>query len=281
MKRFNLLLTLFLGFVYSCSPPPKKPVETSTKPATHDSATTPVSNAWKFYSVERARYENSEYSVIVETAYVLPDTLKHDSSYYCHGNLMLFMDKKNKTVDSIELAEDCTDGVIIQDVTKELHFKKPVFDIASPGGSDYYTCEFIQFKGGKLNKLFEIPELGHPVSLHWKDEHTLTGFIQDRDELVYAFKDYPVEVSLDDYEVKYDKPVRQIIGYTTEVLDNFDGYCLAGNNKTKYPVKKGTTILIDSLNRSTNIVRIIVKDTIVVFVPFSTIKEKVQVNAAG
>jgi hypothetical protein len=273
---------MFLGLLFSCSQVPKKVDGTATNITTIDTTINIAnSSTEKYYSVERGHYVSKDYLVMVKSNYLLTDTLKNDSSYYCQGNFLYLIDKVNKILDSIELAEGCESGIIIQDVTQSLHFKTPLFNISTPSGSDYYTCEFIGYSDS-LKKLFEIPEFGRPAALEWKDKHTLTGFIKDRDELVNDFQDYPVTVSLDNYEVKYEKPAKQKIGYTTKVLYDFSGYRLPeGIRQTKYLIKKGTTIFIDSLNRSTNTVRIIVNDTVVIYVPFSNIKDKVQINAAG
>lgn len=183
-------------------------------------------------------------------------------------------------MDSIGLAEGCETGVIIQDVTQHLHFKSPLFNISSPGGSDTYTSEFIEYKNDSLQKLFEISDY-NPVELEWKDGHTLTGFIKDRDEVVDNFEDYPVTVSLSDYSVKIGRPNKQEIGFSTIALADFEGYQIVDNLKSPYVVKKGTTVLIDSLNRKTNIVRLTIRDSIIIYVPVSKIKDKVQNNAAG
>jgi len=142
------------------------------------------------------------------------------------------------------------------------------------------TNEFIEYKNGSLKKLFEIFDY-NPVKLERKDQHTLIGFVKDRDEVVSNFQDYPVIVSLDDYSVKIERPSKQKIGYETVALSDFEGYQVNENFKTRYLVRRGTIVLIDSINRRTNIVRITINDTIIIYVPVSKIKDKVQENIAG
>jgi hypothetical protein len=282
MKTHFAFLFVFATMLSSCSQSPHKTQYPASIPKA-DSTTIGINHdKEKYFSVVRGQINSKEWSIIVKSVYILPDSLRYDSSFYCKGNFLFVINNRGIVLDSIELAEGCEDGVIVQDVTKQLHFRNPLFSISTPAGSDNYTSEFIGYSNDSLKKLFEIFEFGHPATLQWKDEHTLTGFVKNRDELVYSFQDYPITVSLDNYEVKYEKPEKQEISYTTEALDDVSGYRLSLNNqKTKYLIKKGTTILIASLNRITNTVRIIVQDTIVIYVPFTNIKDKVQVNAAG
>ena len=242
--------------------------------------TTSNSNAEKFYFVERASQDSKDYSVMVRSIYLLTDTLKYDSSYYCEANFLYLTNKTNNSVDSLRLEGGCEEGVLIEDFTQKLRFKNPVFNVAIPGGSDTYTNVFIEYKNGSLKKIFEIHNY-NTVDLNRKDEHTLTGFVKDRDEVVSNFQDYPVIVSLDDYSVKVIRPPNQEIGYETHALSDFEGYQIIGNAKKRYVIKEGTPLLIDSINRKTNIVRLKIKDTIIVYIPLLQIKEKVQENTAG
>jgi hypothetical protein len=144
MRRHHLLFNVLLGLLCSCSQTSKKVNEATANAPTKGSTIINLnSNSEKYYSVERGHYNGNGYSVVVKSAYLLTDTLKYDSSYYCQGNYLYLMDKTSKILDSIELAEGCETGVIIQDVTRHLHFKSPLFNISSPGGSDTYTSEFI------------------------------------------------------------------------------------------------------------------------------------------
>ncbi|HEY6438291.1 MAG TPA: hypothetical protein VIY47_17015, partial [Ignavibacteriaceae bacterium] len=236
MTRYQLLMIVFGALLCSCSPVSEKAGETTTKAGPNDSITTIINlSTEKVYAVERAYYDSKDYSLLVKSIYLLTDTLKFDSSYYCSGNFLYVINKATRSVDSIGLAEGCADGVLIRDVTQELRLKTPLFHIASPGGSDTYTNEFIGYKNGSLKKLFEIFDY-NPAELERKDEHTLTGFVKDRDEVVSDFQDYPVIVSLDDYSVKTERPARQKIGYSTVALTDFEGYRVNNDLKSRYLV---------------------------------------------
>jgi len=283
MKRHRIILIFSLGLFCSCSQTPNKVDETVTKALNNDTIPSVAKiTTRKLHSVVRGHIDSKEYSVIVKSLYNLVDNLKYDSSFYCQGNYLYFIDKTKTVLDSIELAEGCEGGLIIQDVTKQLKFTNPIFNVSSPSGSDYYTNEFIEFRNSRFKKLFEISEFGQPVALQRVDKNILTGFVKDRDELVYDFQDYPITVSLDNYEVRIEKPEKQHIGYVTVALEDFIGYrSVDKSERSKYLIKSGTTVLIDSLDRSTNNVRLIISDTIFINVPFRDIKDKIQVNAAG
>jgi len=265
----------------SCSDSSQKNEKTVTKTDNKDQIPTKVySETGDFYYVERAAFDNENFVLVVKSIYLFTDILKYDSSYYCQGNLLYIKNKTTKSIDSIRLAEGCEKGVLIEDLTKKLQFKTPIFNIATPGGSDTFINEFIAYKNDSLKKLFEIFNY-NTVDLERKDQHTLTGFVKDRDEVVYDFQDYPVTVSLNDYNVKITRPVHQKIGYETQVLSDFEGYQILNNSRKQYLVKEGTSVLIDSLNRNTNIVRIVVNDSVTIYVPLLQLKDKIQGNAAG
>ncbi|HEX6848164.1 MAG TPA: hypothetical protein VF144_14380 [Chitinophagaceae bacterium] len=246
-----------------------------------DTAGSAITNSsfGKLLYVERTRYENPSHSLIVKSIYLIKDSLEYDSSYYCQGNYLYITNKSTKTIDSIELAEACGIGVLIDDVTQKLQFKNPIFNIATPGGSDTYINEFIAYQNDSLKKLFEILNY-NTVDLVRKDPSTLTGFVKDRDEVIGDFQDYPITVSLNDYSVRISKSIHQSIEYETKALGDFEGYQISNGLKRPYLVKEGSTVLIDSFNRKTNIVRVIV-DSVVIYVPLPQMKDKVQGNTAG
>ena len=281
MRNYLLLIIITAWLLCSCTGRSEKNEGTNTKAETTTRATNITnSNAEKFYFAERASYDSKDYSLMVRSIYLLTDTLKYDSSYYCEANFLYLANKINNSIDSFRLEGGCEAGVLIDDFTQRLRFKNPVFNIAIPGGSDTYTNTFIEYKNGSLKKIFEIDNYG-TVDLQRSDENTLTGFVKDRDEVVANFQDYPVIVSLRNYSVKIIRPTNQEIGYETHAVSDFEGYQIDGNVKKRYVIKKGTEVLIDSLNRKTNIVRLKIKDTIIVYVPLSQIKDKVQENTAG
>jgi len=281
MRRHKNLFIISLVLLCSCSNSAQKNKKIVTEADNNGQISTNTnSDSGDLYFVERAAYDNKNLSLIVKSIYLLSDTLEYDSSYYCQGNFLYIENKTTKSIDSIHLAEGCEKGVLIEDLTIKLQFKTPIFNIATPGGSDTYTNEFFSYENDSLKKLFEIFNY-NTVDLERKDRNTLAGFVKDRDEVVYNFQDYPVTVSLNDYNVKIIRPDNQKIGYETQVLSDFEGYQILNKIKKKYLVKEGTTVLIDSLNRKTNIVRIVVNDSVTIYVPLLELKDKIQENSAG
>lgn len=235
----------------------------------------------KDYFVDRGRFENEDYLLVAKSHFVLPDSLWEDSSFYYKGNFLYFVDKKKKTQDTIVLSYPCghSADILIKEVTKDLKLTTPLFSIATPECSDYYTTEFIEYNHDTLKDCFAIFDV-NPAEPIRKDAHTLSGTIMERDDLVWDFYECGYTVSLADYQVIIERPTTQAIHYSTYALEDFTGNRLA-DSTGKYLIKKGTPVLIDIINTETKMARIIVKDSIVVQVPFSVIDGKVRPNAAG
>jgi hypothetical protein len=281
MRRYKHLFTIYLLLLCSCSNSSQKNEKTVTTAENKDQTPNTInSGSGDFYFVERAFFDNKNFFLVVKSLYLFTDSLEYDSSYYCQGNFLYIENKTTRSIDSIHLVEGCENGVLIEDLTKKLQFKTPIFNIATPGGSDTYINEFIGYENDSLKKLFEIFNY-NTVDLERKDQNTLIGFVKDRDEVVYDFQDYPVTVSLNDCNVKITRPANQKIGYETQVLSDFEGYQILNNSRKQFLVKEGTTVLIDSLNRNTNIVRIVVNDSVTLYVPLLQLKDKIQGNTAG
>lgn len=281
MTKAFIVFVIMSGIFSSCSQAGKGAHKEEQDIALPEYDSTHIGQA-KIYYVERSQKDLGTYQSVVKSKYYFADTMRFDSSYYCLSNYLYFLDAKKKVLDSIELAEECTNGIIIDDVTIPFAFKHPVICVSSPMGSDHYLSEYIEYSSEGLKKLFELPAYAGPITLHRGPDNKLKGYIKDRDELVYDFQDYPISISLDDYEIKIERPAQQAIGFRTEVVEDFSGYQLAESGETSaYRLIKGTPILIDSINRITMQVRVIVHDTVALYVPFSTINGKIQVNTAG
>ncbi|MFL5740681.1 MAG: hypothetical protein ACJ75B_10720 [Flavisolibacter sp.] len=231
----------------------------------------------KIYIVERGRFSNQKYSAYVSTVYFLPEKLSEDSSYYRDGSYFYLVNKTTRQKDSTQLSENPS-TVLIEDMSALIKGKAPLFHVSWVGDSDMGMDEFFGFKEDSLQMLFEFNNL---IELKRKNDSTLVGWVTGRDELLYQFERYPVTVSLPDYTLIDDVPSNQAIGYTTKVLSNFTGYYISNKGRTPYLFKAGTEILVDSIYRNTKMVRLRTKDSIIIYVPFSKIEGKVQVNAAG
>jgi hypothetical protein len=235
-------------------------------------------NGTRTYIVERARFSSGSYSAYLNTIYSLPEKLLEDSSYYRQGSYFYLVNKSNNHKDSLQLTDDPDAPVEVRDVSALLSGRTPLFQVSWTGDSDTGIDQFFGFRKDSLQMLFELDDL---VSLKQKDDSTLIAMVTGRDELLYQPEQYPVTISLPGYTVEDEPPSNQRIGYHTKVLSAFTGYRISDRNRIPYLVKAGTEILIDSINRDNKMVRIMTKDSILIFVPFSKIEGKVQVNAAG
>jgi hypothetical protein len=255
------------------SVPGSKPT-LDNKPPIPDSI--PPSAGIKRVVVSRGKFSNDKYTVYVSTIYNMPDKPQEDSSYYRDGNYLYIVNNKTMREDSIQLDEDPDGYVNISDQSALLAGASPLFRISWTGDSDIDVNQYWGFKDGTFQMLFDIESL---VELKRVDEFTLRGLVMDRDELVWNPEEYPVSVSLKDFEVKIERPSNQQIGYPTTVVSKFTAYKVSDNKP--YVLKAGAAIIIDSINRKTNTIRIISKDSTILGVPFSDIKGKIRENAAG
>jgi hypothetical protein len=254
------------------------PIDSS---ATNDSSLT--KNEEKEILVKRGSYEDGQFRITAYSRFILPDKLSYDSSYYFKENSLSLTDKNTNRTYKIQLTDPCSDNdeIVIDNVTNPLRFNKPVFEISTPDCSDWHISEFISFKKNTLQKLFEISDMG-PAKLMKTDEYTLTGTVRDRDEIVADFQDYPITVSLTDYSVTTTKPSRQQIDFESEALDEIHGF--QADDKiltTPYIIKKGTKLVVDSLFRDTQQVRLKLNSSLYIICPVSEVKGKLQGNSAG
>jgi hypothetical protein len=181
---------------------------------------------------------------------------------------------------AIETSDGSPYILAIKDVSDSLHFKTLVVDISWSGDSDIPTDAFFECGKDSSSMLFAIQRLD---SLYRKDETTFAGFESDRDELVAAGEhDYPFTVSLEDHEVKVVQPDVQYIGYTSKALAPIQGMRMSPQSGlVAYTIKKGTPLTVDTLYRARHLVRLIVRDSIVVQVNTDDLSEKLQGNPAG
>jgi hypothetical protein len=284
LKRNQLLIVVFLGILCSCAQTSQKADSAVNTAGAKDSlAATLVSDSGKVIFSDRGYYEDLNYSLVVKSMFIVPDSTDQDSSYYFEGNYLFLTSRKKNTVDSIRLDEPCSygDRIIIENETTHFEFQTPFFAITTPACSDQHNSQFFEIKNDTLVKRFEIFNY---ISTEWKrkDKNTLSGQVPGRDEVVAATQFYPITINLNDDSETMVMPENQEIGFPSEALESFTGFRIsAGNVKTTYRVKKGVHLLIDSLNRVTNMVRIVIKDTVIVYVPTSAIEGKVRINAAG
>ena len=120
---------------------------------------------------------------------------------------LIVYNKTAKKADTAEISGREFDGaeLHILDASDSLQIKPLFLEIITPSGSDWYDHSFVGYDSGKLNELFQLSDFPEPtrLNLHRKDNWTLTGSVSERDDLVAAVEQYPVEVSLKDYKVTF------------------------------------------------------------------------------
>jgi hypothetical protein len=263
--------------------PEQEPGKDSIVPTAVASNSTPDSTApetWYELYIPRAGFAKKDIAVSLQTYFYLPAKLKWDSSYYFEDNYLIVRQAGRKVADTLILDIDYYDpsDLTIVDMTDSLKFNPLLLQVNWRGNSDIESCQFIGYKGDSLKVLFDLDMVR---KIKRKDANTLSGFYTSRDEVVYAFQDdYPFTVSLPGYEVNYETPSIQHIDYSSEVLTTFKAakYSLQGPLMT---IKKGTHLKVDSIYRDTKTVRLLVRDSIPVYIEIENLKEKISANIAG
>jgi hypothetical protein len=281
-KYFSILsLLIVVGCTNNRQKSTNQQQDTKTNVAIDSNIST---NPEKDCFVLRGSYENRVHKLQVFSHFLIPEKIAQDSSYYFQGNILSVTNKQTTRNYKIQISDPCSDNaeILINNVTNSLGFKEPLFEITTPDCSDWFISEFIQLKKDSLKKLFDISDT-EPVKLAKTNENTLVGTVKDRDELVGDFQDYPITVSLLDYSVKENKPLKQKIDFESEALEDIHGYRVpnSGQIKKQYLIRKGQKLIVDSLFRDTKEVLLIIQDTILVICPMSNAKDKLQGNAAG
>jgi hypothetical protein len=232
--------------------------------------------------VERGHLDLEKYFITVKSKYLFPDSIDEDSSFYAREVYLIVRNKADNTTDSlpIETGYNYFHDMKIEDYSDSLHFNDLLLRIDWIGDSDMEESFFVEYDNHSIKGSFGITEL---VFLERKDEWTLSGFVAGRDEIVYAAQtDYPLTVSLKDYKVYTPDPPKQRIGWWTKAFTNIKVYRDSSlNEASAYIIKKGKEFDVDTLYRTSNIIRLIVSDTIILYSRPEKLRDKVRINAAG
>ena len=281
MRRpFSSLLSFFL--VVSChSGAGKHPeqVSVSDSPAI-------VQPAAKIY-VEKALLERSGYTM-KGLAFYRDDgkgSGEFDSAGAFLGYALAVENHAARKVDTltIDSASDASDLFLeVHDVTDSVLFPPLLVEVVTSGSSDYEFSAFCGYRDGALKVLFTVDGYSR-ATLKRKDEWTLVGYVSRRDKLVGSFEDFPVEVSLKDYTVRYPTPEKLYIGMDSEVLEPFKVTLISSSAKKgkDFILNKGTKIVIDTLYNTSGMVLLILPDKDTVVAHTNEVKGKVEEDAAG
>ncbi len=291
----KLLPAILPLLILSCKDKNVKPTDNTisadSSKASHKDSSVVISkteDSVKFVYKEWAHLELAGYSVSAKNRIEYagkdepPD---EDFDKSMAASYLFVFNKKTKTTDTLKLSTDGggSSEITVQDVTDSLQVKPLLLEVTWPGNSDWYTSFFIGYKDNVLKVLFEQEDFAKAVTLKRKDQNTLYGFVAERDDLVHAFEDYPVFVSLPDYKVTFVTPDIQYIGYETKAVEKFKARRMINNQETGefYIVKRGAKIMVDTLYRVTHMVRLIINDSITVKTKTEAVKDKIQGDSAG
>jgi hypothetical protein len=170
----------------------------------------------------------------------------------------------------------------VMDFTRDLAFKNLVFQVEWQGESDHIYAQVVGFKDDTLTKLFDVPAASPLTDLKRKDDHTLLGHCNERDDLVHVkLIPYIVTVSLPDYDADIRPPDTMDYHYHTEATELIHAYRRGESGEKAYSIHPGEKILIDTFFYNVHQVTLRVKDSIFLRVDEDEIKGKVRGNNAG
>ena len=246
--------------------------------------------AERSYYIEGEHLELPDYSISFVSQYLFPSgSLQHDSSFYFKGNLLTVNRKGSKITDSLNLQidglSDCPACIaILRNLTDRLQIQPLFIQLVTPG-LDLYDNTYIGYRGGKLQKLFNLGDTQEEgVDLQKTDESTLSGFTFGIDEIVGAVEhNYPVSINLKTFEVSHPLPEKQYIGFKTAATESFRAYrVIKGQvDSLLVNIKPGDSVTIDTFYRARQKVRLLVADSIAVEIKLETAKKKVHHPAAA
>jgi hypothetical protein len=200
---------------------------------------------------------------------------------YRESHFLILRDPAKMVADTMELESedgDMSDN-IVEDMSDSLKFKTLVLKLTTNGSSDIPLSEFFEYKDGTLRGLFSVEWL---IDISRKDENTLIGIINGRDDILYQSYTYPVIINLKDNTITGEMPDTQAIKHPTITLEPIIVYRKKGEKLSQpLQVKTGTTIVVDTFFRKSGLVRMLLPDSTAVYIKEEDLRQKVESNTAG
>jgi hypothetical protein len=227
--------------------------------------------------VERGRLQEAGQTFIVASRYMVPDTLvsDRDSGNLSSTTYLLVLHTGGKQPDTVDLGwrEDDLVGcasckLIIEDLMDSLGFKSPVIQVIAPveePSDSYFQNTFVGYKDGKWEILFSIGDYDpNGIRFHRTGENTITGLTTGLDNVVEQYeRDYLFNVNTITFETWKVDPERQYIGYKTTTAEGFRAHRIRNGivDSSLVTVKSGAEVIVDTLYRKLDKVRIWLRDS--------------------
>jgi len=275
---------VFLLLVYSCNnnPQANRTTISDSLKSNIDSAEAKQRGPFDFDTYkEQGHLDLKNHSIRILSGHYRSDSSEYDGELFPQRNLLIVCNKATGRCDTTLMeTSDYLDGVAIEELSDSLRFKPLLLQLNWNGDSDIPMSEFVGYWRDTLRSLFTLDNI---VSIVRKDEWTLSGFSQERDEIVYwSEPDYPFTVSLKDFSVKGDPPPVQYIGWPTRTLEPVKGFkMITAKDSVAYTIKKGVKLSIDTFYRAAGRVILILPDSSKFHTRFEEVQFKLQGNDAG
>jgi hypothetical protein len=282
---------IFLFAVHSCTNHPhanRASFSDSAKSNGVDSAEGEQRGPYDFDSYkEEGHLDLTNHFVKIVSGHFDSDSSFYSGELFPQRNLLIVRNKKTgmpdttlmETSDYLNYLNDSW-GFTIEELSDSLRFESPLLQINWKGDSDIPMSEFVGYWHDTLRSLFTLDNI---VSIRRTDEWTLSGFTQQRDEIVaWGEPDYPFTVSLKDFSVKSNPPPVQYIGWETQTREPVRGYKMTGaKDSIRYTIKKGVRVSVDTFYRAAGRVILILPDSSKFHTRLEEVQLKLQGNDAG
>jgi hypothetical protein len=273
-----------LLLVYSCNNNPqanRTTISDSVK-SNIDSAEAEKRGPFEFDTYkEEGHLDLKNYFIRIISGHYRSDSSDYNGALFPQRNLLIVRNKATGMSDTTLMeTSDYLDGVTFEELSDSLRFKPLLLQLNWYGDSDIPMSEFVGYWHDTLRSLFTLDNI---VSIVRKDEWTLSGFTQQRDEIIYqAEPDYPFTVSLKDFKVEGDDPPVQYIGWHTKTLEPVKGYkMISEKDSIRYTIKAGKKVMVDTFYRAAGRVILVLPDSSKFHTRFEEVQFKLQGNAAG
>jgi hypothetical protein len=210
----------------------------------------------------------------------LTQEIIRDSFQYFQNDYLFFTDKKNNKTDSLEVAVDFANPSILLDLTDSFHLPWPVFQVITRDEEGRYDNQFMKYSSGRLREPFQMKSLDSTgVHLQKKDEKTLSGTMVHVDEVVHWYENgYPFTIDLDSFDLTRIDPDIHYIGFHTFATQSFKAHMVINGqvDEQLMDVAAGDSVIIDTLYRKLQKVRIRVANSVQLEIKVETVKNKIK-----
>jgi len=275
MKYFIPVIYLLLT---SACQQPAPPAQQESPAKVEKDSSTRVRSVY----VTRAMAAMPDYQFSLGRMYYLPKgPLKWDSSAYAKETWICIRNKHTHLADSVLLTDltSVNSNLQIKDVSAAMHFEPTLIELSWQGDSDMFFAAYLSYDNGKLRQLFTTN--GPVQSLQWQDSITLKGTVYMLPDDAFSMDYYAFIVNTNDQELHIIKPDTELLKMEATARIDIPAFKMVNGKSVPYVIKESTSIMLDTFYRKSELVRMTVEDSIVVYGNSSEVRSGLQFFDAG